>query len=392
MPTSFSRTTRSLSNDTSGYALLSWLLAGLFLGAWLLWFFFAEITVYEVSSKARLEVERTAHPVAALIPGRIISASLHLDQPVEKGDVLVELDASSEKLRLQEEESRLQALPPQITSLQKEIATQELAGHENDQAALSAAQAARARHHEAIAAANFAKDHERRLSKLSGSGRVPVIDVLRVRAEAQKMRAAADASSSEIRRVEMDARTRAHQKQAEVEQLRRTAATLQAQVFTTEATIARIRQDIEKHVIRSPVTGRVGDVGPLQEGSYVAAGDKLGKIVPAGALRIVADFTPASVLGRIHSGQLSRMRLDGFPWVQYGMIKAKVTRVATEIRDNQVRVELAPESLTASSLLMQHGLPGSIEVDVERISPAVLTLRAAGQALSSATPQVVAAR
>ncbi|MGH8524232.1 MAG: HlyD family secretion protein [Gammaproteobacteria bacterium] len=372
--------------------MLSWLLAGLFLGAWLLWFFFAEITVYEVSGEARLEVERTAHPVAALIPGRIISASLHLDQPVEKGDVLVELDASSEKLRLQEEESRLKALPPQITSLRKEIATQELAGHEDHQAALSGAQAARARHHEAIAAANFAKDHERRLSKLSGSGRVPLIDVLRVRAEAQKMRAAADAFSAEIRRVEMDARTRAHQKQAEVEQLKRTAATLQAQVFTTEATIARIRQDIEKHVIRSPVTGRVGDVGPLQEGSYVREGDKLGSIVPVGALRIVANFSPASVLGRIHSGQLSRMRLDGFPWVQYGMITAKVKRVATEIRDNRVRVEFTPESLTASSLLMQHGLPGSIEVDVERISPAVLTLRAAGQALSATTPQIVAAR
>jgi len=55
-------------------------------------------------------------------------------------------------------------------------------------------------------------------------------------------------------------------------------------------------------------------------------------------------------------------------------------------------VEFTPESLTASSLLMQHGLPGSIEVAVERISPAVLTLRAAGQALSSATPQVVAER
>jgi multidrug resistance efflux pump len=392
VPTSFSRTTRSLSNDTSGYALLSWLLAGLFLGAWLLWFFFAEITVYEVSDKARLEVERTAHPVAAPISGKILSASLHLDQPVEKGEVLVELDAGSEKLRLQEEESRLKALPPQIASLQKEIATQELAGQEDHQAALSAAQAARARYHEAITAADFAKDHERRLSKLGGSGRVPLIDVLRVRAEAQKMRAAADAFSSEIRRVEMDARTRAHQKQAEVEQLKRVAATLQAQVFTTEATIERLRQDIEKHVIRSPVTGRVGDVMPLQEGSYIREGDKLGSIVPAGALRIVADFAPASVLGRIHSGQLSRMRLDGFPWVQYGMIKARVNRVATEIRDNRVRVEFAPESLTASSWLMQHGLPGSIEVDMERISPAVLTLRAAGQALSSATPQVVAAR
>jgi hypothetical protein len=31
---------------------------------------------------------------------------------------------------------------------------------------------------------------------------------------------------------------------------------------------------------------------------------------------------------------------------------------------------------------MQHGLPGSVEVDVEEVSPAVLVLRAAGQSLS----------
>ena len=61
------------------------------------------------------------------------------------------------------------------------------------------------------------------------------------------------------------------------------------------------------------------------------------------------------------------MRLDGFPWAQFGSVEARVTRVASEIRDNLVRVEFEPLSGNARSpVALQHGLPGSIEVTVEQ--------------------------
>mgnify|MGYP006951217479 CR=1 FL=1 len=96
---------------------------------------------------------------------------------------------------------------------------------------------------------------------------------------------------------------------------------------------------------------------------------------------IVGDFTPASVFGRILPGQSARLRLDGFPWAQFGTIEARVTRVASEIRENLVRVEFEPTSKT-SHIALQHGLPGSVEVTVEQTTPAVLVLRAAGQLIS----------
>jgi len=111
---------------------------------------------------------------------------------------------------------------------------------------------------------------------------------------------------------------------------------------------------------------------------------------------IVADFAPASAMGRVRPGQPGRMRLDGFPWAQFGSIEARVGRVATEIRDNQVRVEFVPSDPAigggnAVAGMMQHGLPGSIEVTIERASPALLVLRAAGLLLSGQGRQQVAA-
>lgn len=387
MPTSFSRTTRSLTHDTSKSAVVVWLIAGIILAGWLAWFFFAKITVYEISTKARLEVNLSAHPITALVSSKILSTSLTLGQEVKAGDVLVEMDAESEKLRLQEEESRLKAIPPQIASLQKEITALEQAKAQEHQASLAATQGARSRQKEAGAAVEFAKDNEKRLNILGSKGQIPFIETLRARAESQKLSSARDALSSEIHRLEMDDQTHAHQRQAEIENLRREAAKLYGELETTQMTIARLKQDIEKHLIRAPATGQIGDIVPLQVGSYIAEGEKLGSVVPRGQLRIVADFNPASVLGRIHSGQSSRMRLDGFPWTQYGTIQARVSRVGTEIRDNLVRVEFTPEISSESRIMMQHGLPGSIEVSVEQVTPAVMILRAAGQLLSNAEQQ-----
>ncbi|HEV7390321.1 MAG TPA: hypothetical protein VGO08_01660, partial [Burkholderiales bacterium] len=134
MPVQFGRTTRSLASDTSKYAMVTWLIAAVLLVGWLSWFFFSKVTVYELSKRARLEVQQSAHPIAALIASRIVATSLALGQEVQPGDVLIELDATSERLRLREEESRLSAIPPRIESLKKEIASLEQAKSQDQQA------------------------------------------------------------------------------------------------------------------------------------------------------------------------------------------------------------------------------------------------------------------
>jgi membrane fusion protein (multidrug efflux system) len=92
---------------------------------------------------------------------------------------------------------------------------------------------------------------------------------------------------------------------------------------------------------------------------------------------------PAAVVGRLHPGQPARLRLTGFPWTQYGTMPATVADVGNEASGGRVRVELRLASARTSSIPLEHGLPGSAEVEVERISPALLVLRAAGQFLGA---------
>ena len=62
---------------------------------------------------------------------------------------------------------------------------------------------------------------------------------------------------------------------------------------------------------------------------------------------------------------------------------ASVLRVAQEPRADKIRVELAIAARHVS-IPLQHGLLGAVEIEVDRISPAVLILRAAGALLHDA--------
>lgn len=379
MPGAFARTTRALEGDDARSAWRGWAIAGITLTLWTCWFFMADITLYEASPQARLEVAHAAHPLAASVSGTVERSHLRLGDTVQAGDVLVELDASRERSRLAEARAHLEALPAQLAAIRAEIDAEgrALAG---ERAVVNRGDGAVAAHvAEARAAARYSADRYARLQELAAAHQVPEIEVLRARAEADKAAAAVRALRESGRRDNADAGSRVAARHADIQALQRRLAELEGMRAAALASVARLENEIEKHRVRAPVGGTVGDIASLEVGAYAAAGKVLGQIVPGGRLLITADFAPAAVLGRIHAGQRARLRLDGFPWAQYGAIDAHVRRVASEVRNARIRVELIPHADRRTARLLQHGLPGAVEVAIETTTPALLVLRAAGQ-------------
>lgn len=382
MANAFSRTTRSLRSHTSRVALLMWAAVVALIGAWLAWFMLVNVPIYEVSQTARLEVERAARPVTTPIAGKIVRSALRLGMPVTAGDILVEFDAQGERLQLAEERARIDAIPPQLQALQTQIIDAEQAITLATKASEQAIAHARQKHQQALTGAEFEQDNLRRLKKLHASGRVTVIDMLRAQSDADQARSAAAALAAEIDRLRSAASSQRHQQRAGTQALRREMIELEGQMALSEATIARLQAAIDKHIVRAPIDGEVGAVAALDVGAFVTTGGVLASIIPTGTLKVVADYAPARVLGRVHYGQPALMRLDGFPWAQYGGVHATVDRVATEINNGLVRVEFAIDDRADSAFILQHGLTGSVEIKVEDITPAMLVLRASGQMIS----------
>lgn len=336
MSKSFPRALGTL--DLEGRKLRFGLIAGAaaLLTGWGLWFFGSTVAVYAVSQDARLEVDRASYAVETPVGGRVVSSTLTMGRAVSAGEVLVELDIRAQGLEVGEERARLSGLGPQLARLMAEIAEQET-GRRDAQAATAAAKAeALARYEEAVATADLAVDNEKRAVKLAESGLIPQADLTRARAEAKQTRAAAETFRLASLRIDADQRRRDTDHRIEIERLQREAANLRAQAGTATATVERLQHQGELRRILAPVAGTLAEVSTLRVGRVLQSGDTVATIVPSGGLRIVATFLPAEAFGRLRPGQAARLRLDGFPFTQYGSVGARVSSVASEVRDGKV--------------------------------------------------------
>lgn len=381
MSIAFNQSMLSLRSDGHGRTLAVLLAAALVLTVWLAWFLLARVPVYEVSDVARVEASDAAHAVEAPVDGRVIATHLALGESVERGEVLIELDASALRLQQQEARARLAGITAQLGPMAAQIAAQERALLERREASHAKVREADARVREAQVVAQQAGREAASTQQLGERGYASAAEVAEVQSRERERSAAANASRRALERAEAERRADETGLEAEIARLNQQKAQLEGQQAAETASLEVLAKQIDERTIRAPVTGRLGEIASLQPGSVVHAGDRLGAIVPSGELKVVAGFQPGHALGRLRPGQPARVRLEGFPWSQYGTVAAVVSSVGSEVRDGRVRVELHLPPNGRPSIPLQHGLPGMVEVDVDRASPAVLVLRAAGQRL-----------
>jgi len=223
--------------------------------------------------------------------------------------------------------------------------------------------------------AQFQSLHDKRL--------VAALDRDRQRTESQRQNAETEAAREQVDRIDSEGAVKKSERKAQIAGLEVAVARLLSERADAESKVRILDQRIELHVIRAPVSGRIGYMVNLRSGAMVAERTRLCTIVPTGGLRAVAFFDPATAAGRVHTGQTARLRMFGFPWTKYGMLQAEVDRVGNEPRDGLIRVELLLHSPQKTNIPLEHGLPGSAEVEVERVSPFALVLDAAGRFLMS---------
>jgi membrane fusion protein (multidrug efflux system) len=345
--------------------------------ALLVWFFRAHVTVYEVSKSARVETLDAAHSIDAPVGARVHKTMLVLGARVHAGDVLVELDAEQERRRVVEEETRLATVAPEIEALRRVLDARDIAVA-NDRAATEAAlQEGRARERQAQAAAELASEELARAARLGDAGAISDLELIRARADAKRRQIETQALALGLLKQVREQKTRESQSFAGTEDLRRDLATLEGRQATSRATLDELRNEIDRRTIRAPVSGRVEDVAPIGVGAFVREGERLASVVPTGDLRVIGEFTPSTTVGRVEPGQAARIRLDSYPWTQYGDVRARVTSIGTEVRQGSVRVEL--EITDAGRIPLRHGLTGSAEIAVELATPAALVLRTVGK-------------
>jgi membrane fusion protein (multidrug efflux system) len=381
MPVTFTHTLRALDADRSRRRIGPPLIAAVLL-AWTTWFLLGRVAVYEVTDRARLEVKAAAHPLAAPVDGRVLETRLTIGREVREGEVLVALDADAQRLAIEEQRARLCALAARRESLGKEIRAEQEALTAREKGRAEARAEARALVLEAEARMRAAEFQAQASERLSRRDAVSRETLLKDQAEAEARRAQARALTLATARGEQDRLIQESDRRTELAGLERMQAEIEGEMAIAAAAIRTLEHEVERRRVRAPVSGRVGESAEVRPGTVVRAGQRLGAVVPPGRPRVVAHF-PVAAVERIRPGQPAWVRLEGFPWTQYGALAAAVADAGNEPSAGLIRVELTLAPGRATSIPLAHGLPGSAEVEVERVSPAVLVLRAAGQYLAA---------
>ena len=333
MPATFSRTLRSLEADGPRHRTVTVLVLVLLVVS-AAWSFLGRVRVYEVTREARLEVDSAAHPVAAPVEGRVVETRIAIGRDVRAGEVLLVLDAEAQRLAICQRKARRGALGVRLDALGREIEAEcEAITAQRDERAIAIA-AARAQVEEVEARSRLSERQRERLAALRVRSAASDEEFQRARAEAEACRATVRALALASDRIGQEHLVQERDRKTRLARLECEAVELRGEAAIEEAAVAVLEHEADLRVIRAPVSGRVGEVvAEWRPGSVVRAGERIGSIIPPGKPRAVALF-PVAAVGRVRAGQTARLRLDGFPWTEYGTVMATVAGIGDEaLRD-----------------------------------------------------------
>jgi membrane fusion protein (multidrug efflux system) len=382
----FQRTLRSLNGSESGTRVILAVLGIAALGGAVTWTAAARVPVLRVSTEGRIEPHNAVHRIEPPEPGRVLRSLLELDKPVAQGDLLVELDTREERLQLALSQATsaalrqdLQVLKDQIANKQQELGSATLVAEASLREATSKDQ-------ELVPRRLLAEQRDQ-LAKQSPSGALSDLEKLERQTEAEELAHASQTQALGIVRLQREQVVRREGLTAQVLQLSRDRLKVEGQLDELKIAIDRLDYQIEKKEIRAPASGRLVDVVELAAGDYITQGQRLGTVLAKGThIRVRARF-PKETVGLVRVGQTAQLKLDSYPWTIYGTVPARVSSVGTEpgivatpeAIPGTVRVELEIMSRPDPRIELQHGLTTAVEIEVARVSPAALLMRALGE-------------
>ncbi len=375
----FSKTSAVIAQDTTIWRSFWVIPIFLICLLWGLWFFLVPIHTYSVSQNANLESLSNSMAIYAKMDGEISEIHTKLDQSIKKKSPIISLALNGLDIDLENHQRQLQLTKVKVDSLNKELISlkniQRLKADQFD----AAIQSINQKIVESEIQSNYSKELYQRLQLLNQQGNVSEIDLIEAQSDVSLKTHAVATLKHEKNILEKNiAVDREQIKQSERHTQLALARELSEQK-TLETSIKKLKLNIERSIIYAQRDGRIGELKQLYIGMAIKKGERLGTLSPNKNLKVVAYFSPADAFGHIFPGQQGNLSFDGFPWTQYGKAWVTVNRVAKEIREGLVKVELDVSLPESSSLPMQHGMPATVALETQKLTPALLVLRAAGK-------------
>ena len=153
------------------------------------------------------------------------------------------------------------------------------------------------------------------IEPLAREGGIQVVQVLQQKNKIQQLRSEIAQSEANLREV-----------QAELVKLRQESL---RNLSDLERQLVEVNKALDYEQLRAPVGGMVFELKPSSPGYAAQANETLLKVVPRGTLEAKVFLTNRDV-GFAKPGQLAQVRVDAFPFTQFGSIPGRLKSVGTD--------------------------------------------------------------
>ncbi len=96
----------------------------------------------------------------------------------------------------------------------------------------------------------------------------------------------------------------------------------------------------QRYVIKAPIDGQVALFKFYSDNQYVSSGDEILTVIPeTGNIRALV-YAPVYGAGKIKPGQQVNLKIDSYPFKEFGMVSGKVQSIAKASRNNTYVVQV----------------------------------------------------
>lgn len=163
--------------------------------------------------------------------------------------------------------------------------------------------------------------------------------------------------------------------QEQMRQLQLRMTELQAKINETQVLLAQAQAQLKQRLVYAPASGRILTLNVRQTGELLQAGQQLAEIAPQNQPLILSALLPSQEVGFVKVGMPVQVKLDAFPYQDYGVIAGRVSKLSLNSKpiENaglfyQVDIALEKHAIRAKgeTIKFRPGQTGTAEIVTRR--------------------------
>lgn len=254
-----------------------------------------------VVANGTLQAIGASRPIMSPVPGVVDQIEVREGQSVNAGDPLLRFDKTVTEQRQR--------------SLQQQIRLEKQRFQEQERSYMARQESLESRTASLKASLHTENMILSLIEPLARQGGIQSVQVLEQKNKIQQLR-------SEI------AQSQANQREVQAELLKIQQESLR-NISELERQLAETTKISDYEILRAPLSGQVFGLKPSSPGYSAAANEVLLKIVPNGMLEAKVFLTNRDV-GFARPGQLAQIRVDAYPFTQFGSLTGRLKAVGTD--------------------------------------------------------------